>query len=152
MASFCITSSLEAHRLCIQNLVEFAPRARIYIFFTPPPCGQNIKTLYSYKRKLEDIWAKMKFHNNPFRRIYVNREQLFAEPTQTYRQTGRQEFCWGCFRSYFAWNVCNQNLAWFGPMYRQNLNFIYILLYRCFTSNLTHTTWQKNKKRKLVNY
>ena len=32
----------------------------------------------------------MKFHNNPFRRFYVNREQLFAEPTQTYIHTYRQ--------------------------------------------------------------
>ena len=35
--SFCISSSLWAPRLSIQNLVEFAPRARIYIFFTRPP-------------------------------------------------------------------------------------------------------------------
>ena len=33
---FCVSSSLKAHRLCIQNLVEFAPRARIYIFSPPP--------------------------------------------------------------------------------------------------------------------
>ena len=32
----------------------------------------------------------MKFHNNPFTRIKVNREQLFAEPTQTYIHTDRQ--------------------------------------------------------------
>ena len=37
--SFWISSLLVAHRLCIQNLVEFARRARIYIFFTPPPFG-----------------------------------------------------------------------------------------------------------------
>ena len=29
----------------------------------------------------------MKFHNNPLSRFYVNREQLFAETTQTDRHT-----------------------------------------------------------------
>ena len=33
VVSFCISSLLVAHRLYIQNLVQFAPRARIYIFF-----------------------------------------------------------------------------------------------------------------------
>ena len=36
VVNFCISSSLEAHRLCILNLVEFGPRASIYIFSPPP--------------------------------------------------------------------------------------------------------------------
>ena len=100
------------------------------IFITAPPqtpfWGQNIKTLYSYKRKLEDI--RSKFHNNPFSRFYVNREQLFAEPTETFIQTDRHtdgNFVEGVF-------VCLKRVqpkfGVIGPMYLQNLNFIYIYL------------------------
>ena len=35
--SFCIFCLLGAHWLCIQNLVEFRPRAYIFIFWPPSP-------------------------------------------------------------------------------------------------------------------
>ena len=38
VVSFCISRLLVAHRLCVQNLVEFGSRASIFIFLTLPPC------------------------------------------------------------------------------------------------------------------
>ena len=51
-----------------------------------------------------------------------------AEPTETYRRTD-MNFVESVFINNFACNVCNQNLAWFWPMYRQNLNYIYMYIY-----------------------
>ena len=74
----------------------------------------------------------IKFHNNSFSRFYVNREQDLRGThgnINTYKQTDRN-FVEGVFVHNFTWNVCNQNLPWFGPMYRQNLNYIYIYIER----------------------
>ena len=59
-----------------------------------PPFRVNISKRYIamiLREKISD--PNMKFHNNPFSRFFVNREQLFAETTQTYKHTNRQGFC-----------------------------------------------------------
>ena len=61
-----------------------------------PLFGVKISKFYiAMNVSLKTSDPNMKFHNNPFGRFYVIREQLFAETTQTYIHTDRLEFCWG---------------------------------------------------------